>query len=241
MNARVATVGFNPSNLEFVSLRGDELTGEARRLPTLSSLGIASWGEAGEAHLQEIKGACDGYFSVNPYGWFNPLEEVAQATRASFFGGGSAHACHLDLVPFATWAKWSALAPLHKDTLLGAGGAALAGLLQDSPIRTVVLNGAGVVDLFCRRFDVTIESCEMPDWKLPHARGRAYWGMTDSLGSLRLGRSVQVLGFNFNLQGTHGASAVKGRICRWLRDQAGAALVPGAGLEPARALRPSGF
>lgn len=41
-SARLATVGINPSNLEFTTADRTELTGPPRRLPTLSSLGLTA-------------------------------------------------------------------------------------------------------------------------------------------------------------------------------------------------------
>ena len=44
-SARIATVGLNPSNREFVDGLGNELEGPSRRFHTLKSLGIASWAD----------------------------------------------------------------------------------------------------------------------------------------------------------------------------------------------------
>ena len=44
--ARVATVGINPSNKEFVDEFDRELDGTKRRFPTLTSLGLREWSDA---------------------------------------------------------------------------------------------------------------------------------------------------------------------------------------------------
>ena len=72
--AQVATVGINPSNLEFMDEAGNELQGAARRFHTLTSLGLQSWGEADSRHLETIAHSCSAYFDRNPYDrWFKRL------------------------------------------------------------------------------------------------------------------------------------------------------------------------
>ncbi len=70
-NSRVATLGLNPSNREFVDEAGNELAGTSRRFHTLSSLRIASWSAVEARHLQLIVESCQQYFQGNPYDrWF---------------------------------------------------------------------------------------------------------------------------------------------------------------------------
>src|SRR5579864_4914328 len=96
-NARVATIGLNPSNREFVDESGNELEGSSRRFHTLTSLGLASWAEADARHLRLILESCRAYFLGNPYDtWFKRLDYVIHGARASFYDPASV-ACHLDL------------------------------------------------------------------------------------------------------------------------------------------------
>jgi hypothetical protein len=75
--ARIATVGINRSNREFVDDSGYELRGEAQRLPTLGSLGADSWAQVDAEGVRAIVGACRDYFRRNPYDrWFGVLERV---------------------------------------------------------------------------------------------------------------------------------------------------------------------
>src|SRR3954451_1613485 len=70
-NSRVATLGLNPSNREFVDELGNELQGSYRRFHTLKSLGLRSWSDADARHLRLILESCRAYFSGNPYDkWF---------------------------------------------------------------------------------------------------------------------------------------------------------------------------
>ena len=76
-SARIATVGINPSNREFVDASGHALDFVEQRLPTLGSLGVACWGDVDATHVRAIVLACRGYFERNPYDrWFGVLERV---------------------------------------------------------------------------------------------------------------------------------------------------------------------
>src|SRR3954467_9654552 len=65
--SRIATLGLNPSNLEFVDQSGAQLDRDQRRLHSLSSLGLRDWGEAQKRHIRRVWEFCDGYFQRNPY------------------------------------------------------------------------------------------------------------------------------------------------------------------------------
>ena len=65
--ARVATLGFNPSRVEFLSNSGRELDGPDRRLETLRSLDCSDLASAPITALQTVLEACHNYFSRNPY------------------------------------------------------------------------------------------------------------------------------------------------------------------------------
>lgn|ERR1700688_2215103 len=54
--SRVATLGFNPSNREFVDEAGNELQGGSRRFPTLKSLSLGSWSEVSLIALKLTRG-----------------------------------------------------------------------------------------------------------------------------------------------------------------------------------------
>src|SRR5207302_775531 len=100
--AKVATLGINPSNREFVDVSGNELDGNSRRFHTLRSLDIPTWTKAKDRHLQLINDSCSDYFQRNPYdAWFRKLDSIITGTNTSYYHSLS-HACHLDLVPYAT-------------------------------------------------------------------------------------------------------------------------------------------
>ena len=210
--SRVATVGINPSNREFLDYNGNELEGAARRFHTLSSLGLQSWADVDARHLSLILESCRMYFQGNPYDrWFKALDRVVAGTGASYYGRSSV-ACHLDLIPYATSDKWTDLTKQQRSSLLVVASDALAFLLRDSPVQIVILNGQSVVNQFEAVAAVRLRRQEMPVWSLkrrskPDVVGFAYWGGVDSLCGIGLGKKVKVLGYNHNLQSSFGVTS----------------------------------
>lgn len=219
--ATLATVGLNPSNREFVGVDGKELKGPQRRFETLSSLGIPSWEYVDADAANKLKYFCDNYFSINPYGqWFRVLEQLISETRKSYYFGGSA--CHLDLVPYATYEKWGKITAKEKSFLIGSSSDSLGIILNQSNIRTLVLNGAAVIDGMESMSDLTMERSEMEGWALSRGgaglvKGYGYVGELKKLNGITMDRRVNVLGFNHNIQSSFGVtSAVRLNIQKWL-------------------------
>ena len=223
--SKVATLGLNPSNREFVDETGKELDGRARRFHTLQSLGIRSWEDADASHLRLILNSCRNYFLCNPYDrWFKRLDEVVSGTETSFYGDSN-RACHLDLIPYATFHKWTDLTRVQRITLLSSAGDVLALLLRDSPVRVLLLNGASVVEHFERLTGLHLERREMRDWSLRrrgtmHVQGIAYQGVLRHLCGVSLSREVLVLGYNHNIQSSFGVTTEVVKAIRgWVSTQ----------------------
>ena len=220
VKSRVATLGINPSYREFLNAEGDELQGHKRRLHTLTSLGIDSWDKADYRHLALIIEACQSYFVSNPYSaWFNRLDYVLSGLNASYYGSPGT-ACHIDLVPFATGRRWSEIPSRQQSYMLDVGKDILGAILRDSRIRILILNGSTVVRRFESLADCHLSSETMPSWSLkreigPNVPGFAFDGSIDRFGGVYLDRSIRVLGFNHNLQGSFGVS---NRILNAIRD-----------------------
>lgn len=210
-NSRVATLGLNPSNREFMDESGKELEGSYRRFHTLNSLGLKTWADADVRDLRSILSTCCTYFSGNPYDtWFRRLDQVVSAANASFYDSSRA-ACHLDLIPYATARKWTELTPRQRSILLDIAADTLALLLRDSPVRVLILNGQSVVSKFEEIAGLSLERQTMPEWTLPREKkpdvaGFAYHGTVSELSGLELGHEVLVLGYNHNLQSSFGVS-----------------------------------
>jgi hypothetical protein len=209
--SRVATLGLNPSNREFVDELGDELRGPLRRFHTLNSLGLESWADADARHLRLILDSCRTYFLGNPYDrWFKRLDQVVSGANASFYDESRA-ACHLDLIPYATARKWTELTARQRSSLLAVAADTLGLLLRDSPVQLLILNGRSVVEQFQDIADIRLEQQEMPAWSLPRrpkpdVTGLAYRGVVHALSGRLLPHEILVLGYNHNLQGSFGVT-----------------------------------
>lgn len=210
-SARVATLGLNPSNREFVDELGDELQGAFRRFHTLASLGLQSWSDVDARHLRLILESCRTYFLGNPYDrWFKRLDQVVSGAKASFYDA-SCGACHLDLIPYATARKWTELAARQRSLLLAVAADTLGLLLRDSPVRILILNGRSVVEQFQDVAGIRLERQQMPAWSLvrwpkPDVMGLAYRGVVHTLSGIRLPHEILVLGYNHNLQSSFGVT-----------------------------------
>jgi hypothetical protein len=210
-NSRVATLGINPSNREFVDESGNELQGTSRRFHTLNSLGLRSWDEVDVRHLHMILESCRTYFYRNPYNiWFNKLDQIISGTNTSFYDSNN-EACHLDLIPFATVHKWTELTSRKRSFLLSVAGDTLGTLLRDSQIQILILNGMSVVQQFQEIAGVCLDRQEMPIWSLPRRSkpdviGIAFKGLVDTISGIMLERKIMVIGFNHNLQSSFGVS-----------------------------------
>ncbi len=208
----VATLGLNPSNREFVDEAGKELVGGARRFHTLQSLRLTRWAEADARHIELITESCATYFTRSPYRvWFRKLEDLLAAAGASFYGK-QRPACHLDLIPFATAAKWNLLTARQRSSLLAISKDCLARVLRQSRVRVLILNGRSVVEYFQSVSGVRVQPREEPGWSLRRSTGRdvvgiAYKAITSIFSGMEIGREVLVLGFNHNLQSSYGVTS----------------------------------
>lgn len=226
--AKVATLGLNPSKYEFKDKNGEELVGKKKRLHDLSSLGLNSWLDATDEHLDKIAQGCRDYFSRNPYDrWFKVLDKVIVGAGVSYYSGS---ACHLDLVPFATEKSWSNLDKKgdekNKKLLLSESKNTLGCLLRNSEINLIILNGQSVVDnlqnvSYRKGSRARFDSSKMPSWKRwdgsRYVPGTAYCGTIDQIDEVSIGRCVRVLGFNHNIQGSRGMTdKVRMAIKDWI-------------------------
>ncbi len=207
--AKVATVGINPSNREFVDAAGRELCGPRRRLSTLASLGLPLWSQATGQHLSEIRRSCTRYFKTNPYRrWFDVLDRTLRAGQFSYYDGS---ACHLDLVALATRNKWAAVDTRTRQNLINNGKSVLAQIIRDSSVTTLILNGRSVVTEFESFASVALIAEPIDSWTLPRKNGGVngylFTGTISTLGGIDLGREVSVYGYNHNLQSSFGVTS----------------------------------
>lgn len=220
--SKMATLGLNPSNREFVDQNGLELSGENRRFHTLSSLGLQSWAEASLNDKKKMLGACEEYFNGNPYdNWFLALERIFSGSNLSYYGMFS-EVCHLDIVPFVTFEKWGELSPSKRSGLISATGDTLGNILKQSSIEVLILNGQSVIEALQEASGTRLDRKNVKGWSLPRknsngVEGFSYKGKISRVGRVNLKRDINILGFNHNIQSSFGVtSEVKLGIRSWI-------------------------
>jgi hypothetical protein len=141
--ARVATLGLNPSRIEFIDKRrGVLLEGNDRRLATHDSLGLSDLTTAPSDVIHQVVNDCNSYFQRRPYReWFDILEPILTGCGASYYNGT---ACHLDLVQWATNPTWAKLPSVVRKKLIVEDAGFLYSQLQNENIRLLLVNGAAV-------------------------------------------------------------------------------------------------
>jgi len=221
----IATLGLNPSNKEFVDNNGNELEKMNRRFPTLRSLGIHSWTQIEQQHIEIILDANKNYFSRNPYDtWFKSLDNIISGTTYSYYKP-LFEACHLDLVPYTTFQKWGELSGKDREFLLSECESFIGRLLQASEISLLVLNGKSVVNSLASISNVNFSTARQKSWTLGRKsgediKGYSYTGIISKVGSVNLDREIKVLGFNHNIQSSFGVTRkVRSSIQNWVLDQ----------------------
>ena len=222
ISAKVATLGLNPSNREFVDRNNNTLRGNEIRLHTLESLNLTSWHSAQKKDLTKIIEKQFNYFNENPYGqWFNVLESLLTPSGLSYYGK-SATLCHLDLSPYATHKKWTNLTSQEEKLLLEMSKNILPRILRESRIETLILNGRKIVKEVEKAGNLALTSQRVADWDLPRRSGRdvpgfSYQGTLHCLFGHELRKPVSVLGYNHNLQSSFGVTKkVKNSISAWI-------------------------
>lgn len=205
--ARVATLGINPSAREFLDSAGNWLS-EAR-LTTLADLGISSLAEATPAEAGRVLEGCAAYFDRNPYWtWFRPLDRLlASAVGASYKDGS---ACHLDLVQWATNPVWGKLSADERETLLTEDLPYLRRQLTHLNIRLVLLNGRTVLDHVTTTGLVDLTEVGTMTYHANGATTRLYEGNNEG---------VTYLGWSVNLQSGRGANTdwFREKLAEWIR------------------------
>lgn len=219
--ATVATLGINPSDREVQDENGNEISGDKRRFPTLSYLGISSWNEVRDSDLELIRISCINYFMTNPYdSWFRKLDSLIAPTNTSLYSS-LWRACHVDIVPYATVKKWSQLQQRERDFILDLSSDFFVKAIVESNIRLLILNGRTVVDHFEKITGVSLSSRHRSDWDLQRStgdvKGYAFEGVVTEMAGCKLGREIYVRGFNHNIQSSFGISRkLMNSISQWI-------------------------
>jgi len=148
-DARVATLGINPSSNEFQVGRGNKnpLPPERKRLIDTESLGIKNPKNLTREQAIRVIEGCYDYFNKNHYDWFNDLEKYILKPASFSYFSKEANACHLDLVQWATDPVWQTIKnQAIKRDLLKADREFLEFQLTEYDFEFVFLNGGTVLE-----------------------------------------------------------------------------------------------
>ena len=198
-SATVATLGLNPSRVEFLDRNGNELIDSSRRLATHTSLGTSDLASAPASVVAQVLNDCNAYFhrDRNPYRqWFDQLELVVNACGASYSSGS---ACHLDLVQWATDPTWGNLRPATlRNRLLDADSPFLIEQLSNENFQLLLVNGMGVVRQLQPMVNVTLDEVD-PIVGFGNHDTRLFTG--------KICDRVRVIAWSTNLQSSFGVTS----------------------------------
>lgn len=195
--AIVATLGLNPSRIEFRDAGGHELVGDFRRLATNSSLGTSDLDKAPAETIAQVLADCNGYFERHPYRrWFDQFLPILKGYGASYYDGS---ACHLDLVQWATDPTWAKLRSAStRKQLLASDSAFLAKQLRNEQLRFLLVNGMSVLRELRRTIAPDLEEVD-PIVGCAHVDCRLFVGTIFD--------HVRVVGWSTNLQSSFGVTS----------------------------------
>lgn len=159
-SARVATLGLNPSRVEFLAADGTQLFGSNRRLATHESVGTGDLMNASKGVISQVADDCNTYFHPgrNPYRrWFDQLEPILHRCGASYYDGT---ACHLDLIQWATDPTWRSLPRQVRAKLLVADLPFLTHQMRSENLQLVLLNGKRVIREIAKSSECVLNEAE---------------------------------------------------------------------------------
>ena len=178
--ARIATLGLNPSYIEFEDDYVAAGFGDLRYAP--------------DSTIGEILQDQYEYFQRKQYRWFKPLGTILNETHASYKDGSAAS---LDLVQWATKPVWSKLSVTVRRKLLNQDVPFLAQQLQHENFHTLLVNGSGVSKVLQSHFQLELSLVDTISG-IPGTKN-----MPDTqVYSGRLFDRICVIAWDTNLQGT---------------------------------------
>lgn len=206
-NAKIATLGINPSSNEFLS-GGKLLPSEQKRLAD---------------NEEFIAGAVDIWFRNKNYfatqntywSWFQPLEDLLVSIGETYNNYWSA--CHLDLSPWATFPAFGQLTPAQQSTLLNHDRELLPWLLSSSSVETLLLNGRQVYETVKSTNLFSFEKVGEMEYKSGDRK------ITSDLFAGKSNDGKSVLGWTLNLQAMKVSNEerqiVMSKLSDWLKKQ----------------------
>ncbi len=178
--ARIATLGLNPSYIEFED--------------GYVAAGYGDLLHAPDPAIREILQDQYGYFQRKQYRWFKPLETILNESHASYKDGSAAS---LDLVQWATKPVWSKLSVSVKRKLLHEDVPFLRQQLQTENFLILLVNGSGVSKVLQLNFHLKLFLADTVSGIPGTKNVQDTW-----VYSGRLFDRICVIAWDINLQGT---------------------------------------
>ena len=196
--ARIATLGLNPSRVEFLDAHGSLFDGPERRLATHTSLGTSDLARAPLTTVLQLLEDCNSYFQRRPYRrWFDQLMPMLGACGASYYDGT---ACHLDLVQWATDPTWQNLPRDTRRQLIGDDAEFLTNQIRSERFGLMLVNGMGALNELRGTLGAALELQEVePIEDLAVRRTRVFTGT--------IFERVRVVGWSTNIQSSFGVTS----------------------------------
>jgi len=202
-NAKVATIGLNPSNVEFYDRKGLELEGSKRRFPSLKSLNLQTWDTISKEQWCLFESSYQNYFNNTPYFyWFDQLDKLLFETNFSYYFP-YANVVHLDLVPLVTKKKWGNLTSAEQQFILEKFKDIFIDILDASDIDVIILNGKSVINQIQKTFNIFFEIEKAPQIDLCF-ENRIIGGYIFRGKLLSKNKIVKIIGYNHNIQSSFG-------------------------------------
>ncbi|UTC65117.1 hypothetical protein E4O00_02790 [Treponema sp. OMZ 788] len=193
--AKVYTISLNPSDREFYDKKNNLLIGEKKRLCSREVFGKKDEDSLSENEGFQVLEACEKYFDNNPYrSWFDKFNRFLLSFDSSYsYYEGTVVA--LDLVQWATTAKWSALQEDIKNKLLESSLPYLKKLFARRNIDKIFLNGKTVYSVIKKELNCNFIEKSI---KIKEKNIKVYLGRFNN---------IDVIGWNIYLQSQIGLSS----------------------------------
>ena len=191
--AKIFTVGLNPSKWEFLNNKEELFSEREQKLWSYPTLCAKDYHELTDEQILSVYRGCCDYFDNFPNNWFDKFSPILESINCSF---KQRTAAHIDLVQWATNDKWGKLDRADRKKLLDDGESFLKYQLSVSNVEILLLNGKSVIEAFAARFNIK--------YKYHWIEGLG--GDSARIVSGHYGEKIKVIGWSTNLQSSFGVS-----------------------------------
>jgi hypothetical protein len=211
--ARVITIGINPSSSEFTKIQRQNrelLRGGERRLSNYESLDFVQGSELSKNQVDQVWSDCLNYFDGPFYEkWFSKMEQfVVNPLGASYLERSAAH---VDLIQWATDPLWQEMIntdPEEAEKHLAADLPFLLRQLDELSPDVIFLSGTPVVETLSELFNLEFWGKTSVEEK--RAQNKLFTGKF---------KNAVVLGTSMNVPDSHTSNAHREFLATWIKNQ----------------------